>query len=64
MRRRRTTSSRHHIFALQLFSLFGVLMIKREKRVISISIFLSSVVCNMDKDLLYVCVPCDTLNGL
>jgi hypothetical protein len=27
---------------------------KGEKRVISISVFLSSVVCNMDKDLLYV----------
>jgi hypothetical protein len=29
-------------------------MTKGEKRVISISIFLSSVACNMDNDLLYV----------
>jgi hypothetical protein len=69
MRRRRTTSSRYRIFASQLFSLFGVLMTKGEKRVISISVLLSSVVCIMDKDLLYVwlvkkCVACDTLNGL
>jgi hypothetical protein len=47
-------SIRHHIFVSQLFSLFGVLMTKGEKRVISISVFISSVVCNMDKDLLYV----------
>jgi hypothetical protein len=57
MRRRRTTSSRHRIFASALhssFSFFGVLMTKGEKRVNSISVFLSSVVCNMDKILLYV----------
>jgi hypothetical protein len=34
------------------FSLFGVLMTKGEKRVISISVFHSSVVCNIDKNLL------------
>jgi hypothetical protein len=39
---------------IALFSLFGVLTTKGEKRVISISVFLSSVVCNMDKDFLYV----------
>jgi hypothetical protein len=54
MRRQRTKSSWHRILASQLVSLFGVLRTKREKRVISISVFLSSVVCNMDKDLLYV----------
>jgi hypothetical protein len=55
MRRHRTMSSRHRIFASQLFSLFGVLATNGDTRVISISVFfLSSVVCNMDKDLLYV----------
>jgi hypothetical protein len=45
-------SSRHHTFASHLFSLFGVLMTKGEKRVIFISVFsLVCVVCNMDKDL-------------
>jgi hypothetical protein len=50
-RRWRRTSSRLRIFASLLFSLFGVLMTKGEKRVIAISVFHSSVVCNMDKDM-------------
>jgi hypothetical protein len=45
-------SSQLCFYASWLFSLFGVLMTKVEKRVISISIFHSSVVCNMDKNLL------------
>jgi hypothetical protein len=53
-RRRRTMSSRLRIFASHLFSLFGVLTTKREKRVIFISVFHSSVVCNMDKNMFYV----------
>jgi hypothetical protein len=36
-------SSRHRIFASQLFFLFGVLMTKGEKGVIFISVFQSSV---------------------
>jgi hypothetical protein len=52
MRRQRTTSSRLRFYASKLFSLFGVLMTKEEKRVISISIFYSCVFCNMDKNLL------------
>jgi hypothetical protein len=48
-------SSRHRIFPSQLFSIFGILMTKREKRVISISVFsLVCVVCNMDKNMFYV----------
>jgi hypothetical protein len=47
-------SSRLPIFALQLFSLFGVLTTKGEKRVIFISIFHSCVVCNLDKNMFYV----------
>jgi hypothetical protein len=43
------TSSWLHFIAL--FSLFGVLTTRGE-RVISISVFHSSVVCNMDKNLL------------
>jgi hypothetical protein len=39
MRRRRMMSSRHRIFASQLFSHFGVLTTKGEKRVIYISVF-------------------------
>jgi hypothetical protein len=39
-------------FTSELFSLFGVLTTKGEKRVISINDFHSSVVCNMDKNLL------------
>jgi hypothetical protein len=53
MRRRRMMSSRHRISTSQLFSLFGVLMTKGEKRVIFISVFFSlvCVVCNMEKNL-------------
>jgi hypothetical protein len=40
--------------ASQLFSLFGVLTTKGKKRVIFISVFHSSVICNMDKNLFYV----------
>jgi hypothetical protein len=48
------TSSRLRLYASYLFSLFGVLTTKGEMRVISISVFYSSVVCNMDKNLLNV----------
>jgi hypothetical protein len=34
--------------------LFGVLLTKRKKRVMSINVFYSSVICNMGNDLLYV----------
>jgi hypothetical protein len=47
-------SSRRRIFASQLFSLFGVLTTKGEKRVIFVIIFHSSVVCNMDKNMCYI----------
>jgi hypothetical protein len=47
-------SSRLCYCGSSLFSLFRVLTTKGEKRVISISVFDSSVVCNMDKKLLYV----------
>jgi hypothetical protein len=47
-------SSQLRFYASKLFSLFGVLMTKGEKRVISVSIFHSSVVCIMDKNLLNV----------
>jgi hypothetical protein len=50
----RMMSSPLRICASWLFSLFGVLMRKGEKTVISISVFHSSVVCNMDKNLFYV----------
>jgi hypothetical protein len=53
-RRQRMMSSQLRFYASKLFSLFGVLMTKGEKRVISVSIFHSSVVCIMDKNLLNV----------
>jgi hypothetical protein len=56
MRRRRMMSSRLRIFASQLVSLFGVLTTKGGKRVIFSSVFQSSVVCNMDKNIFYVCL--------
>jgi hypothetical protein len=55
-RRRRTISSWLRFYASYLFSLFGVLTTKGEKRVISISVFHSSVICNMDKNLLNACL--------
>jgi hypothetical protein len=45
-------SSRLRFYASYLLSLSGVLTTKGEKRVISISIFHSSVFCIMDKNLL------------
>jgi hypothetical protein len=47
-------SSRFHFYTSYLFSLFGVFMTKGEKRVISIGVFHSRVVCNMDTNLLNV----------
>jgi hypothetical protein len=47
-------SSRLRIYASWLLFFFGVLTTKGEKRVISISVFYSSVVYNMDKNLIYV----------
>jgi hypothetical protein len=50
-------SSQHRIFDSQLFSLFGVLRTKGEKKVIFISVFcLLCVVCNIDKNIFYVCL--------
>jgi hypothetical protein len=50
-------SSQHRMFASQLFSFFGVLTTKGEKRIIFITVFsfsLVCVVCNVDKNMFYV----------